>query len=161
MSLVLNLIIFTLHSIYLFIKVDVPSKPPLQIYVEDIPKAEEVKLATGRQTIAQKPKVDEGTVRRGRENITVNKNAVPFDPLPPTKTSGIRIGTPAMTTRGMKEDEMRSIAKQIAKVIDNIMDEKVIEDVRKEVIELCQQFPLYPEMKEVLDELPYSKATHI
>jgi len=89
----------------------------------------------------------------GRVNITVNKNAVPFDPLPPTKTSGIRIGTPAMTTRGMKEDEMRSIAKLIAKVIDNIKDEKVIEDVRKEVIELCQQFPLYPEMKEVLDEL--------
>ena len=97
----------------------------------------------------------------GRVNITVNKNAVPFDPLPPTKTSGIRIGTPAMTTRGMKEDEMRSIAKLIAKVIDNIKDEKVIEDVRNEVIELCQQFPLYPEMKEVLDELPYSKATHI
>jgi len=97
----------------------------------------------------------------GRTNITVNKNAVPFDPLPPTKTSGIRIGTPAMTTRGMKEDEMRSIARLIAKVIDNIKDEKVIEDVRKEVIELCQQFPLYPELREVLDELPYSKATHI
>ncbi|MGK0689294.1 MAG: serine hydroxymethyltransferase [Aquificaceae bacterium] len=97
----------------------------------------------------------------GKANITVNKNAVPFDPLPPTKTSGIRIGTPAMTTRGMKEDEMRRIARLIAKVIDNIKDEKVIEDVRKEVIELCQQFPLYPELKEVLDELPYSKATHI
>lgn len=97
----------------------------------------------------------------GRANITVNKNAVPFDPLPPTKTSGIRIGTPAMTTRGMKEDEMRSIARLIAKVIDNIRDEKVIEDVRREVIELCQQFPLYPELREVLDELPYSKATHI
>jgi glycine hydroxymethyltransferase len=93
--------------------------------------------------------------------ITVNKNAIPFDPQPPTITSGIRIGTPALTTRGMKEDEMRRIARLIAKVIDNIKDEKVIEDVRKEVIELCQQFPLYPEMKEVLDELPYSKATHI
>lgn len=97
----------------------------------------------------------------GKANITVNKNAVPFDPLPPTKTSGIRIGTPTMTTRGMKEDEMRRIARLIAKVIDNIKDEKVIEDVRKEVIELCQQFPLYPELKEVLNELPYSKATHI
>lgn len=97
----------------------------------------------------------------GKANITVNKNAVPFDPLPPTKTSGIRIGTPAMTTRGMKEDEMRLIAKLIAKVIENPKEEKLIEEVRREVIELCQQFPLYPEIKEVLDELPYSKATHI
>jgi len=71
-SLVLNLILFTLLSIYLFIKVDVPSKPPLQVYVEDIPKAEEVKLATGRQTIVQKPKVGEGTVRRGREKMNTS-----------------------------------------------------------------------------------------
>ncbi|MFN4319350.1 MAG: serine hydroxymethyltransferase [Aquificaceae bacterium] len=97
----------------------------------------------------------------GRANITVNKNAVPFDPLPPTKTSGIRIGTPAMTTRGMKEEEMRLIARLIAKVLENIRDEKVIEDVRRETMELCQQFPLYPELREVLDELPYSKTAHI
>ncbi|MFN3471525.1 MAG: serine hydroxymethyltransferase [Aquificaceae bacterium] len=97
----------------------------------------------------------------GRANITVNKNAVPFDPLPPTKTSGIRIGTPAITTRGMKEEEMRLIARLIAKVLENIRDEKVIEDVRRETMELCQQFPLYPELREVLDELPYSKTAHI
>ncbi len=97
----------------------------------------------------------------GRANITVNKNAVPFDPLPPTKTSGIRIGTPAMTTRGMREEEMRLIARLIAQVIQNIEDSHVIERVGREVIELCQQFPLYPELKEVMDELSYSKASHI
>ncbi|MCS7171167.1 MAG: serine hydroxymethyltransferase [Aquificaceae bacterium] len=95
-----------------------------------------------------------------RANITVNKNAVPFDPLPPTKTSGIRIGTPAMTTRGMKEEEMRLIAKLIARVIENIKDERVIEGVGREVIELCKQFPLYPELKGVLNELPYSETAH-
>ena len=97
----------------------------------------------------------------GRANITVNKNAVPFDPLPPTKTSGIRIGTPAMTTRGMKEEEMRLIARLIAKVIENPKDEKIIEKVQREVIDLCQQFPLYPQLGGVLDELYYSKTTHL
>ncbi|MFN7064790.1 MAG: serine hydroxymethyltransferase [Aquificaceae bacterium] len=97
----------------------------------------------------------------GRANITVNKNAVPFDPLPPTRTSGIRIGTPAMTTRGMKEEEMRLIARLIAQVIENPKDEKVIGKVKAQVIELCQQFPLYPEFKEALDELSYSKTAHI
>ncbi len=97
----------------------------------------------------------------GRANITVNKNAVPFDPLPPTKTSGIRIGTPAMTTRGMKEEEMRLIARLIAQVIQNIEDSQVIERVGREVVEICQQFPLYPELKGVMDELSYSKAAHI
>ncbi len=96
-----------------------------------------------------------------KANITVNKNAVPFDPLPPTKTSGIRIGTPAMTTRGMKEEEMRYIARLIAQVIDNIEDSNTIEKVSREVIELCQQFPLYPELKEVTDEFSYSKAANI
>ncbi|WP_096601285.1 serine hydroxymethyltransferase [Hydrogenobacter hydrogenophilus] len=89
----------------------------------------------------------------GRANITVNKNAVPFDPLPPVKTSGIRIGTPAMTTRGMREDEMRRIAKLISKVIKNITDEKVINQVRQEVIEMCEEFPLYPELREKISTL--------
>ncbi|MCS7277244.1 MAG: serine hydroxymethyltransferase, partial [Aquificaceae bacterium] len=72
-----------------------------------------------------------------------------------------RIGTPAMTTRGMKEEEMRLIARLIAKVIENINSVEVINKVSREVIELCQQFPLYPELKEAIDEFPYSKATHI
>ncbi len=97
----------------------------------------------------------------GRANITVNKNAVPFDPLPPTKTSGIRIGTPAMTTRGMKEEEMRLIAKLIGEVLNNIEDEKTIEKVRLQVTELCEQFPLYPELKEEVGELLHSQAGHI
>ncbi|MFN3870820.1 MAG: serine hydroxymethyltransferase [Aquificaceae bacterium] len=97
----------------------------------------------------------------GRANITVNKNAVPFDPLPPTKTSGIRIGTPAMTTRGMKEEEMRLIARLIAEVIENSQDERVIEKVRREVTELCEQFPLYPELKIMIDELSYSQTAHL
>ncbi|MFN3813603.1 MAG: serine hydroxymethyltransferase [Aquificaceae bacterium] len=83
----------------------------------------------------------------GRANIAVNKNAVPFDPLPPVKTSGIRIGTPAMTTRGMKEDEMKTIAKLISMVIKDIKNEAVIGRVKQDVMELCEHFPLYPELK--------------
>ncbi len=90
----------------------------------------------------------------GRANITVNKNAVPFDPLPPTKTSGIRIGTPAITTRGMKEYESRITAKLIAKVIKNIDNENLIEEVKQEVAQICEQFPLYPELREeVVDDI--------
>jgi len=93
-----------------------------------------------------------------RAGITVNKNAVPFDPLPPTKTSGIRIGTAALTTRGMKEDEMRKIAGWINEVLSNIDDEKVIRKVRQEVKELCEAFPLYPELKRKIDELRSGKT---
>jgi serine hydroxymethyltransferase (EC 2.1.2.1) len=96
----------------------------------------------------------------GRANITVNKNAVPFDPLPPTKTSGIRLGTPALTTRGMKEDEMRLIARLISQVIKNIEDRHTIEKVKEQVLELCEQFPLYPELRGTLNELLDSKTAH-
>ena len=89
----------------------------------------------------------------GRAGITVNKNAVPFDELPPTKASGIRIGTAAVTTRGMREEEMKRIAKLIAKVLKNLDDDKIIESVREEVREICESFPLYPELKERVDEL--------
>ena len=75
--------------------------------------------------------------------ITVNKNAIPFDQNPPLTPSGIRIGTPALTTRGMKEAEMEAIGDWIADVLDNISDESVQKRVRKEVERLCEKFPLY------------------
>jgi len=75
--------------------------------------------------------------------ITVNKNTIPFDPESPFITSGIRIGTPALTTRGMKEKEMKIIGELIAKVLKNIDDEKAKKDVAGEARKLCKQFPLY------------------
>ena len=74
-------------------------------------------------------------------NITTNKNAVPFDPRTPFITSGVRIGTPAVTSRGMKENEMEQIADFIARVIQH--GESVVEQVKEEVIALCEKFPLY------------------
>ena len=81
-----------------------------------------------------------------RARITLNKNTIPFDPTSPFITSGIRIGTPAVTTRGMKEKEMVQIANMIGSVLRNIDDENVIARVRDEVAELCRGFPLYPEL---------------
>ncbi|MCK4656538.1 MAG: serine hydroxymethyltransferase, partial [candidate division Zixibacteria bacterium] len=78
-------------------------------------------------------------------NITTNKNTVPFDTRKPFVTSGIRIGTPAVTTRGMKEDEMRQIAQLIDRVINNLKNEDVYAEVRDEVKKLCARFPLYHE----------------
>ncbi|HOC59534.1 MAG: serine hydroxymethyltransferase [Syntrophaceae bacterium] len=78
-----------------------------------------------------------------RASITVNKNGIPFDTLGPMVTSGIRIGTPALTTRGMKENEMRLIASLIAEVINSIHDEQTIKAVAEKVKTLCEQFPLY------------------
>jgi glycine hydroxymethyltransferase len=79
----------------------------------------------------------------GMANITVNKNTIPNDTRGPFITSGIRIGTPAITTRGFKENEIRRVAAMIAKVIDNINDEAVIIDVRKDVCDLNKNFPVY------------------
>jgi glycine hydroxymethyltransferase len=78
-----------------------------------------------------------------KAGITVNKNAIPFDQNPPLTPSGIRIGTPALTTRGMKEAEMDAIGDWIADVLDHINDEDVQKRVRKEVEALCDRFPLY------------------
>jgi glycine hydroxymethyltransferase len=77
-------------------------------------------------------------------NITVNKNTIPFDPNKPFIASGIRLGTPALTTRGMKEPEMKQIAKMIAAVIKEPNSEELKSRVRKEVAELTERFPLYP-----------------
>ena len=78
-----------------------------------------------------------------RAAITVNKNGIPFDTQGPMVTSGIRIGTPALTTRGMRENEMRLIASLIADVINHINDERTIKAVAEKVKTLCAQFPLY------------------
>lgn len=83
----------------------------------------------------------------GRAGITVNKNAIPFDTNPPMKPSGIRIGSPALTTRGMKEAEMRTIAKWIAEALNNRTNESALEKVRKRVLELTEAFPLYAERR--------------
>ncbi|RLD19029.1 MAG: serine hydroxymethyltransferase, partial [Caldiserica bacterium] len=75
--------------------------------------------------------------------ITTNKEAIPFDPLPHTKTSGLRLGTPALTTRGMKEKEMEIVAELIDKTIISKNNEEELEKVRKGVKELTNKFPLY------------------
>jgi glycine hydroxymethyltransferase len=75
--------------------------------------------------------------------ITVNKNAIPFDTNPPMKPSGIRIGSPALTTRGMKEPEMRQVGKWIADALHNRTDKAALESIRRQVLELAEQFPLY------------------
>jgi len=81
----------------------------------------------------------------GRAAITVNKNAIPFDQNPPMVASGIRIGTPAITTRGMRESEMDLVGEYIARVLAAPDDERVLAAVRAEVEALCRKFPLYPE----------------
>jgi glycine hydroxymethyltransferase len=81
-----------------------------------------------------------------RAGITTNKNMVPFDERSPMITSGIRVGTPAMTTRGMGVEEMKNITTLIHEVIQNIDDENTILKVREEVALLCGSFPLYEEV---------------
>ena len=83
----------------------------------------------------------------GEAGITVNKNAIPFDTNPPLKPSGIRIGTPALTTRGMKESEMRQIGEWIARALHHRSDAAALRDIRKQVLQLAEAFPLYPERR--------------
>jgi glycine hydroxymethyltransferase len=85
----------------------------------------------------------EAEVALGKAGITVNKNTIPYDANPPLKASGIRIGTPALTTRGMKEPEMRQIATWIEKALARRSDDEALERIRAEVAELANQFPLY------------------
>jgi glycine hydroxymethyltransferase len=79
----------------------------------------------------------------GRAHMTVNKNAVPNDPRPPAISSGLRIGTPAMTTRGFKEPEARQLTNWIADILDHMGDESAVDRVRGEVVALCRRFPVY------------------
>jgi glycine hydroxymethyltransferase len=81
----------------------------------------------------------------GKAGITVNKNAIPFDQNPPMVASGVRVGTPAVTTRGMREPEMDIIAELIARALQTPDDETALGTVRAEVERLCRKFPLYPE----------------
>jgi glycine hydroxymethyltransferase len=85
----------------------------------------------------------EAELALGKAGITVNKNSIPWDTNPPLKPSGIRMGTPALTTRGMKEPEMRTIAAWIVKALEQRNDDAALERIRGEVAELANQFPLY------------------
>jgi glycine hydroxymethyltransferase len=81
----------------------------------------------------------------GKAGITVNKNAIPFDQNPPMVASGIRVGTPAITSRGMREAEMDRVGEFIARVLASPDDEAALGRVKVEVEALCRKFPLYPE----------------
>ena len=83
-----------------------------------------------------------------KAGITVNKNMIPFDEKSPFITSGIRIGTPAITTRGMQKDDMKKIVSLIDTVINNANDDQKLDSVKAEVNELCKFFPLYPELQD-------------
>jgi glycine hydroxymethyltransferase len=79
----------------------------------------------------------------GKAHITVNKNAVPNDPRPPSISSGLRIGTPAVTTRGFKEPEVQQLSNWIADVLDRMGDESALQRTRAEVVAICRRFPVY------------------
>jgi glycine hydroxymethyltransferase len=79
----------------------------------------------------------------GAAGLIVNKNVVPSDPRGPKVTSGLRIGTPAVTTRGMKEEEMKIIGRWIRRVLDHPGQDTILQEVRREVAELCGRFPIY------------------
>jgi glycine hydroxymethyltransferase len=83
----------------------------------------------------------------GQAGITVNKNAIPFDSNPPLKPSGVRIGTPALTTRGMKEKEMIQVGAWIVEALNHHKDAQVLARIRKQVSEMAEAFPLYPDLR--------------
>ena len=81
-----------------------------------------------------------------KAHITLNKNAVPFDDKSPFVTSGIRVGVPAITTRGMKENDMQTVVDFLDKVLMNVDDATVVNAVANDVHQFMEQFPLYPEL---------------
>ena len=83
-----------------------------------------------------------------KTGISLNKNIIPFDPHGPAVTSGIRLGTPALTTRGMKEEEMRTIARLVAEVLVHREDQKTQQRVEEEVRSLCRKFPIFPSFRD-------------
>jgi glycine hydroxymethyltransferase len=83
----------------------------------------------------------------GEAGITVNKNAIPFDTNPPMKPSGIRIGSPALTTRGMKEEEMKQVGRWISEALHHRAESAVLAKIKHQVLELAEEFPLYPERR--------------
>jgi glycine hydroxymethyltransferase len=93
-----------------------------------------------------------------RAGITINKNSIPFDPLPPMKAGGIRMGTPAVTTRGMREPEMENIAGWIAEILASLGDANVEQRIRRGVAALASQFPLYGARLEAADAAQHSHA---
>jgi glycine hydroxymethyltransferase len=93
-----------------------------------------------------------------RAGITVNKNAIPFDPLPPMTASGIRMGTPAITTRGMREAEMAPIAAWIAETLGHLNDAATEKRVRGEVAKFTADFPMYERRYQAADGMPYRVA---
>jgi glycine hydroxymethyltransferase len=83
----------------------------------------------------------------GEAGITVNKNAIPFDTNPPMKPSGIRIGSPALTTRGMKEEEMKQVGRWISEALQHRAETSVLAKIKHQVLQLAEEFPLYPERR--------------
>jgi glycine hydroxymethyltransferase len=83
----------------------------------------------------------------GEAGITVNKNAIPFDTNPPLKPSGIRIGSPALTTRGMKEKEMQQVGRWIADALQHRSEPDVLTKIRRQVLQLAEAFPLYADRR--------------
>jgi glycine hydroxymethyltransferase len=86
-----------------------------------------------------------------KAGLTVNKNAIPFDTQPRFVTSGIRIGTPAVTTRGLIEEDMKTIASWVDRVIGSVDDDDKLAEIRQEVHDLCVRYPLYPDLQKELD----------